>query len=501
MARVAAAERNAMRPQNLLFILSDQHNPQVMGCAGHPVVKTPNIDRLAREGTRFANAYTPCPICVPARAALATGRYVHEDRFWDNAIAYDGSVRSWSHRLRDAGHRVGAIGKLHYLSEREDCGFSDAINNLHIPDGAGDVIGLVRKGANERGGARKYAREIGPKESTYTKYDQDIARQSAEWLRARAASPEAKPWMLFVGFVMPHFPLYAPPEFYAKYPPQGVPEPRLCGAAERIRHPYLLEMTRILPFDKYFDDQTRRVAIASYFGMVSLLDHHIGQLLGVLAETGLDAATRVVYVSDHGEMLGNHGMWGKMCFHEESAGIPMVLKGEGIPVGAVERTAVSLLDFYPTFLECLGQPLDAAETRELRGKSLFSVLQNPDPQRTVFSEYHAAGAVTGSYMIRKGKWKYIYYVGMAPQLFDLHADPFEASDLGEDPAHASVRQELDAELRRTVDPEQASALAFEDQAAALANYGGAEEVLKRGDYGYSPAPGEKPQLEWVTPEK
>ncbi len=487
-----------MRPQNLLFILSDQHNREVMGCAGHPVVKTPNIDRLARAGTRFTNAYTPSPICVPARAGLATGRHVHDVRFWDNAIAYDGSVRSWSHRLRDTGHRVAAIGKLHYTSEREDCGFSEAVNNLYIPDGAGDVIGLVRKGANERGGARKYAREIGPKESTYTQYDRDIARQSIDWLRARAAAPDARPWMLFAGFVMPHFPLYAPPEFYSKYSPQGVPAPRLGGAAERICHPFLLEMTRILPFDKYFDDETRCIAIASYFGMVSLLDHHVGQLLDVLAETGLDASTRVIYASDHGELLGNHGMWGKMCFHEESAGVPLIVTGEGVPAGAVESTAVSLLDLYPTFLDSLGVALDADERRDLPGRSLHAVLRAPDPQRTVFSEYHAACAVTGSYMIRRGRWKYIHYVGMAPQLFDLEADPHEAVDLGESAVYAQVRGDLETELRGIVDPERMSALAFADQAAALERYGGREVVLKRGDYGYSPAPGEKPQLEWVS---
>ncbi len=490
-----------MRPQNLLFILSDQHNPQVLGCAQHPLVKTPNIDRLAGEGVRFTNAYTPSPICVPARAALATGRYVHDVRFWDNAIAYDGSVRSWSHRLRQAGHRIGAIGKLHYRSDQEDCGFSDAINNLYIPDRAGDVIGLVRKGANERGGARKYAHEIGPKESTYTRYDRDIAVQSAEWLRARAASREAKPWMLFVGFVMPHFPLQAPPEYFALYPPEAVPEPRLCGAAERVRHHWLQELTRVLPYDKHFENQTRRIAIASYLGMVSLLDFHVGQLLRVLAETGLDASTRVVYVSDHGEMLGNHGMWGKMCFHEESVGIPLIVRGEGIPAGAVAHTPVSLVDFYPTFLEGLGEPLDADEKRILPGRSLFSLLRRPDPQRTVFSEYHAAGAVTGAYMIRKGKWKYIYYVDMVPQLFDLEADPTEKTDLGEDPAFASVRDELEAELRRIVDPEAASALAFEDQAAVLAHYGGAAEVLKRSDFGYSPAPGRKAELERATSKK
>ncbi len=477
-----------MQAQNLLFILSDQHDPQVLGCHGHPQVKTPNIDRLAADGVRFTRAYTPSPICVPARAALATGRHVHDVRFWDNAIAYDGSVRSWSHRLRDAGHRVGAIGKLHYLSDQEDCGFSDAIHNLYIPDRSGDVIGLVRKGAKERGGARKYAHEIGPKESTYTRYDRDIAAQSAQWLRARAADPPDKPWMLFVGFVMPHFPLQAPPEFYAMYPPETVPEPRLCGEAERVSHPWLRELTRVLPYDKYFDAQTRRIAIASYLGMVSLLDFHVGQLLRVLAETGLDANTRVIYASDHGEMLGNHGMWGKMCFHEESVGVPLIMRGAGIPAGHVADTPVSLLDFYPTFLDGLGLPLDADEQHQLPGRSLFSLLEQPWPDRTIFSEYHAAGAVSGGFMVRKGRWKYIHYVGMAPQLFDLETDPHERTDLGEDPEFATLRGLLDAELRRIVDPEAADAQAFADQAAMLERHGGAAEVLQRGDFGYSPAP-------------
>lgn len=488
-----------MSERNLLFILSDQHNPQVMGCAGHPMVKTPNLDRLAREGTRFTRAYTPCPICVPARAALATGRYVHQVRFWDNAIAYDGSVRSWAHRLRDAGHRVSAIGKLHYRSESDDAGFSEAINNLHIPDGAGDVIGLVRRDAGERGGARKYAREIGPKESTYTRYDGDIAAQALDWLRTRAAAPDPKPWMLFVGFVMPHFPLHAPPEYYALYPTDSVPAPRLNSDAERIRHPFLREMTRVLPYEKYFTEESRRIAIASYLGMVSLLDHHVGQLLDLLAQTGLDATTRVIYASDHGEMLGNHGMWGKMCFHEESAGVPLILRGDGVPSGRIDQTPVSLLDLYPTFLHGLGLRLDAQEEHELPGRSLLSIVHAPDPERAVFSEYHAACSVTGSYMIRRGRWKYIHYVGMAPQLFDLEADPVEAVDLGESPAHSEVRASLEGELRRIVDPERASGLAFEDQEAMLARYGGREEVLRRGDYGYSPAPGEKAQLEWVTP--
>lgn len=488
-----------MTPQNLLFILSDQHNPEIMGCARHPMVRTPNIDRLTDEGTRFRRAYTSCPLCVPARASLATGRYVHEVHFWDNATPYDGSVRSWAHRLRDAGHRVSAIGKLHYRSNEEDAGFSEAINNLHVLDGEGDVVGLVRKDAPERGGARKYAREIGPRESTYTKYDREICRQAADWLRARAAAPERKPWLLFVGFVMPHFPLYAPPELFALYPPENVPPPRLNSPQERIRHPYLLAMTSVLPYDKYFDEQTRRIAIASYFGMVTLLDQHIGRVLEVLRETGLERNTRVIYTSDHGEMLGNHGMWGKMCFYEESVGIPLVLRGEGVPAGRIEHSPASLVDFYPTFLEALGVEPDAAERRELRGRSLFATLSSPDPERPIFSEYHAAAAVTGGYMLRQGRWKYLHYVGMAPQLFDLEIDPHERNDLGTSEEHAGLRATLEAKLRAIVDPEQASRAAFDDQARKIERYGGRDEILRRGDYGYSPPPGEKPQFERVGP--
>jgi choline-sulfatase len=488
-----------MQPKNLLFILSDQHNREVMGCSGHPIVKTPNLDLLANSGTRFTNAYTPSPICVPARAALATGRYVHDVRFWDNAIAYNGTIRSWSHRLRDAGHRVAAIGKLHFNSEQEDHGFTQAINNLHIPDGLGDVLGLVRKGANERGGARKYAREIGPKESSYTKYDKDIAAQSIEWIRARATTPDEKPWMLFSSFVMPHFPLHAPPEFYSMYKPEDVSLPRLNNESQRISHPFLKEMTRVLPFDKYFSDESRRIAIASYFGMVSLLDHNIGLLINTLKETGLDKTTRIIYASDHGELLGNHGMWGKMCFHEESVGIPLIINGEDVPAGKIENTPVSLLDLYPTFLDCLGLTLDAEEERELPGRSLYKFLHNSDPTRRVFSEYHAACSITGSYMIRKGRWKYIFYVGLAPQLFDLEADPTEANDLGLDTNFEQIRSEFNIELRKILDPEAISNLAFADQALLLEKHGGLENVLKLGDYGYSPAPGEKPELEWVSP--
>ena len=153
-----------MQPSNLLFILSDEHRRDVAGCYGDPIAITPNIDALAARGARFRNAYTPCPICVPARAALATGRWVHQTRSWDNAAPYHGEPPSWHHRLRDNGHRVVSIGKLHFRATADDNGFSEEILPLHVLEGKGDLIGMLREPPAARGSMPALAASAGPGE-------------------------------------------------------------------------------------------------------------------------------------------------------------------------------------------------------------------------------------------------------------------------------------------------------------------------------------------------
>jgi choline-sulfatase len=479
-----------MRPQNLLFIFSDQHDPQFLGAAGHRIVRTPSLDALARRGTRFVNATTPCPICVPARASLATGRWVHDNRCWDNGQPYDGSIPSWGHRLIERGHRVAAIGKLHYRSDADDNGFSEKIETMNVVEGIGDRLGWLRRRRFERGAARDLSRTAARGDSAYADYDRRILEESQEWLRKRAAEPADKPWVLFVGFVMPHLPLIAPIEFFDLYRPDSLPPPRLYAPELRPRHPWIEWLTQVLPYDKYFDDRSRKTAIAAYHGMVSFLDHNIGQLLQTLQATGLDASTRVIYTSDHGEMLGNHGIWGKSCLYQESVGVPMIMAGEGVPAGTTANTEVSLVDCYPTILEAVGVA-PPQEDRGLPGRSLFGLIGKPDPERAGFSEYHAAASPSGAFMVRRGRWKYVHYAGMPPQLFDLEADPIEARDLGEDPAHAAARAEMEALLRRIVDPDRANAQAFADQEARIQAHGGPERVLAIGDFGHTPTPYEK----------
>jgi choline-sulfatase len=481
-----------MKPANLLFILSDEHNPRVLGCSGHPMIRTPNLDRLAAKGVRFSDAYCNSPICVPSRASLATGRYVHLIRFWDNAIAYDGSVPSWHHRLREAGHEVTAIGKLHFRSADDDNGFTEEIMPLHIVDGVGDPLGWLRDPLPVRKAALRLANDAGRGNSSYQDYDDNITAAAVDWLKARASMPSGKPWVLFVSLVCPHFPLIARPQWYDLYPEAEVPLPALYDAAERVSdHPYIAAIRECQIYDKAFDAVKLRRSLSAYFGLVSFIDDNVGKLMSALAATGLADHTRLLYSSDHGDNLGTRRLWGKSTMYQEAAGVPMILAGPEVPKGFICREPVSLVDCFPTVIECVGAP-PHLDDRDLPGASLFDLTRGAVPHRTILSEYHAAGAATGAFMIRKGPFKYIHYVGMPPQLFDLDTDPQETRDLARENSYQGLVADCEAVLRRIVDPDAADALAKADQGARIAAMGGREAIIARGSFGYSPTPGTKP---------
>jgi choline-sulfatase len=467
--------------------MSDEHNPRVLGCAGNKVVKTPHLDRLAAGGTYFADAYCNSPICVPSRASFATGHYVHTVRFWDNGMPYDGSVRGWGHRLIDTGHRSVSIGKLHYRSAADPNGFDAEIMPLHVVDGVGDLLGMLRRPAPVRTACERLARDLGPGESSYAGYDRRITQAAKDWLRNEAPKCD-KPWVLFVSLVCPHFPLVAPQQFYDLYPPEGLPLPdRRDGAA----HPFYEAMRHCMPYDEFFpDDATRRRALANYYGMVSFVDHNVGEILAAIEANNIGDTTRVIYTSDHGDNLGTRSLWGKSTMYDESAGVPLLMAGPDVARGKVCRTPVTLVDAYPTILECVGEPA-TEEDNSRPGRSLFAIANGEHADRAVLSEYHAVGATTGAFMIRYGRWKYVHFVGLAAQLFDLVADPLETHDLAGDPKYGGVLRECEARLREICDPEAIDRLAFADQASVVARHGGREAVLRRGSFGHSPVPGEK----------
>ncbi|WP_170423800.1 sulfatase-like hydrolase/transferase [Ruegeria arenilitoris] len=473
-----------MKPTNMIVLMSDEHASNIMGCAGHPFIQTPNLDRLAAQGTRFDSAYTNAPICVPARASFATGKYGHQTGHWDNATPYTGEPKSWGHYLQENGNPVGSIGKLHYRNESDPVGLDFQQIPMHLVNGVGDVLGCVREPLPRRWKARDLADSAGPGETTYTNYDRNITEAACEWIAQRdhEETPE-KPWTVFISMVAPHFPLTAPQQFYDLYKDMDL---KPSKEASEDDHPWLKALRHCFVYDNFNDERTR-AALTGYFGLVSFMDANVGRILDAVDASGLTETTRIVYVSDHGDNMGERGMWGKSNMYEEAAAVPMILSGPDVPVGHVCKTPVSLADVFPTVLDCAG--LDAQDP-ELPGRSLIRIAAEADcSDRVAFSEYHAAGAASGAFMIRKGKWKYIYYVGMEPQLFNLETDPEEVNDLGTSASHQAVRDELHAELLKICDPVEVDRRAKADQAAIIAANGGVEAVLERGGFGATPAPG------------
>lgn len=461
---------------NLLLLMSDEHRRDVMGCMGHPVVRTPHLDALAARGTVFTNAYTPSPICVPARAAVATGQYVHRTGHWDSAAPYAGDPASWMHRLAAAGWPVTAIGKLHF--EGPGHGFTEEILPMHVA-GGGWPLSLLRQDPPAFDAAAELADGVGPGESDYTRYDRAVTAAAERWLADPAR--HAEPWAAMVSWVSPHYPLVAPAEFYQMYESGDIGAP----VAHVPQHPELQEMARFWDYDRHFTSETARRARAAYFSLGSFLDRNIGRVLAALEEAGQRDDTLVIYVSDHGEMLGDHGFWTKSVMYEASAGAPMILAGPGMPAGRRVGTAASLLDLAPTLAAAAG----VAPDPDWPGTDLRLLAEAPDdPRRAVFSEYHDGGAATGCFMLRWDRWKYVAWAGAAPQLLDIAADPDERHDRAGDPALASVLAEGARRLAQVCDAEAVSAAAFDDQRRRREARGGRQALLAAEAFNHTPVP-------------
>ena len=470
------------RPSNLIIFCSDEHARRVSGCYGDPVAKTPTLDTIARLGTRFTNAYTPSPICVPARACLATGLQVHETRCWSSAEPYFGQHESWMHRLRSAGHPVVSIGKLHFRSGGDDHGFDEEIEPMYLTnEGAGWVQGLLRDPMPAYEDTRALSEDIGPGETEYTEYDRRITQEAVKWLKKYAMRFRTRPWCLFVSFVSPHYPLKCPDAFFQMYERAQIPKP----PSQRPEHEVLHQMAQFWNYDDHFDDGMRDLARKGYYGLVSFLDDNIRQVLEALEDSGAARDTSVMYISDHGEMLGSHGFWTKSVMYEDSVAVPLLMMGPEIAEG-VNTTPVSLTDVAATVQQTVGLKPDAA-TEPWMSRSLSEFIAQPDPDRFVLSQYHDGGSPCGITMLRYRGWKYVHYANAhPPQLFDLVRDPQELHDLGSAPGQERDRDMMHTLLGHVLDPEQINTEAFADQSRLIEKLGGIEVLMAADSFSHTP---------------
>jgi choline-sulfatase len=470
---------------NVLVLMSDEHTCSVMGAYGNQLAYTPTLDKLAASGVRFDNAYTPSPICISARASFATGTQVFQHRCWSSAEPYYGQQQSWMHRLRERGHDVVSIGKLHYRSAADDTGFSEQILPMYLANnGAGWPQGLQRKPMGSFPDAAEMAAILGPGETSYTRYDRDITTAAVSWLERRQL-PEARPWVLFVSYICPHFPLSAPRQFYDLYDGVELPEPFDRNAATRLKHPVIDEMRQFWNYADYFDEASEKEGLRNYYGLCSFLDDNVAQVLAALEESGQADNTRIIYTSDHGDMTGNHGIWAKCYMYEDSVGIPLAFSGPGIEP-SINHTPVSLTDMAATIEQAVhGEVIEVENSWQ--GRPLQDFIVNPDAERPVLSEYHDGGSPCGFYMLRRGRWKYVYFsAGNPALLFDMESDPQELVNLADAPEHALTLTALRNQLFQILDPEEVNRQAFADQAKMVETLGGMEAILAMPSFNHTP---------------
>ena len=444
---------------NIVFLFSDEHAGAVMGNSGYPIVHTPHLDRLAEQSYTFDNAYCNYPICTPSRLSMLTGRYPHQIEAWDLGAIADRQYPMWGDYLAEAEYETVLCGRTHFNGTDRLLGFSHRLLD-DLPRWRHTTGRPPRRTLDARRGSNSHVAECGPGDHEHTRYDQNVTDLAVNFLREKAASPDDKPFLLYCGFMHPHFPLIAPPEFYSLYDPDTLELPATWNERLESQHPIIQHHRWAWRNDIPPPEATVRCALASYYALVSSLDAQIGRILEAIDISPLREDTVVIYTSDHGEMAGHHGIWQKQCFYEPAVKVPLMLR---LPSDETSRVAqnVSLIDVLPTLLEIanLETPSD------LPGDSLLEIAlhQADETTRVVFSEYHHMGMLNAGFMLKQRDYKLCYYVGSEPQLFNVAVDPLENDDLVPKPEYAAKRGEIEGALRTIVDPELEDERAKENQ--------------------------------------
>lgn len=452
-------------PPNILLIMADQVVPFLTSPYGDPVARTPNMQRLADEGVRFDAAYTPAPLCAPARASLVTGRDASGIGCFDNASVLPADVPTVGHYLTNAGFETVISGKMHFIGPDQLHGFRRRLTTDVLPAGLDWVPVVDEHGRFPAGGHARHYADPDPGVRTWTQFmdfDEETQHRALQYLRERGRTGASQPFGLVVSFHHPHDPFHVRQEYWDRY--EGIEPPTSSwpeGIAQSAMDRWANEAHETADYDLRDPDSLRRLR-RGYYAALSYVDDKIGELLEALRESGELQNTVVIFTSDHGDMMTERGMVQKRTFYEWSARVPLTVTfPDGRSAGSTVGTPVSLIDLLPTLLDIVGVPEDARA--RLDGRSLLPMIDGDEggEQRPVFSEYHLEKVWSPCFMVRRGRYKYVYVHGHDRQLFDLETDPHEWTDLSDRPEHAPVVDELHEALTARFDPEQLAAAGAE----------------------------------------
>lgn len=473
--------------RNILFIMADQLRWDYLGCYGHPSLKTPNIDALADRGVRFTNAYAQSAICGPSRMSFYTGRYVTSHGSTWNQVPL--SVGEWTlgDYLRPLGLHVALTGKTHMASDQagmkrlgldpnspdgvlvSQCGFDaqPRDDGLHPDQSVNPDLAyndyLRRQGYDGDNPWHDWANAAqGPDGEILSgwymrnaAYPARVKAEDAEtpWMTSQAIDyirrQGESPWCLHLSYIKPHWPYMAPEPYFSMFGTEDVLPANRIDAEKKGPHPVVGAFMKHAEGQNFAREEVRETVIPAYMALIKQLDDEIGRLMGELEAMGRLDDTLIVFTSDHGDYLGDHWLGEKELFHDCSVKLPMIVSHPEGRKGAVDDHLVEAIDLIPTFIDAVGGKVPS---HRLEGRSLMPLLKGEavrDWREMAIAELdysHRGARLTlglgvndcHGWMLRDARWKYIYYQGFRPQLFDLERDPDELHDLADDPGVSDV---------------------------------------------------------------
>ena len=466
---------------NILFIIADQLAACYLRAYGHKLVKTPHLDRLAESGIVFENAYTPSPLCAPARATVMNGLLPSRTGVYDNAAEFPSSIPTFAHYLRLSGYRTCLSGKMHFVGPDQLHGLEERLTTDIYPADFGWTPDWRLRQERIDWWYHNMTSVLQPGIAEITnqlEFDDEAAFLATRKLYDYARYDSDRPFCLMASFTHPHDPYAARGKYWNLYRDDEIDPPSIPAIANEELDPHSRRLYEMSAMDDYVvTEKDVRAARHGYYANISYVDDLIGKLLATLKATGQLENTIVVFTSDHGDFLGERGLWYKMSFLEPSAHIPLIIWAPNRFKPRRVSEPVTLADILPTFAD-LANDGKATLARKVDGHSLYPLLCGapPDANATAWGEYLAEGVIAPMYMLRRGTWKFIHTPTDPDQLFDLGSDPDERRNLAGYPDHQQRAQSFRREVEQAFDIPRITEQVLTSQQARLMMF----EALRRG---------------------
>ena len=439
---------------NIVLVMADQLTAFALSSYGNAVTRTPHIDTLASRSTVFENAYCNYPLCAPSRFALMSGRLPSRIAAYDNAAEFPASVPTLAHYLRDAGYYTCLSGKMHFVGPDQHHGYEQRLTTEIYPadfswtppqtyDTLPDPELSQSDGPAPGVSSVETITDAGPKvRSMQMDYDDEVIHRACQHLFDRSRHEDNRPMFMTVSFTQPHDPYVSRKEFWDLYRDADIDLPRVppIPLDEMDEHSRSLYYHYSLNKFKVTESIYRR-ARHGYYAMISDIDQKIGQLLQTVTECGMEDNTVIIFTSDHGDMIGERGLWFKKNLFDPAIRIPMMLYWPGRNLPPRIAAPVSLLDILPTVAEIAGLPGQVMASG-LEGKSLFRRIDSIAAEQCVYAEHLDGGTRAPRVMLRRGDLKIVQSLAYPTQLYNLSDDPHELTNLAEHPDWQAITQSL-----------------------------------------------------------